>query len=70
MMIFGCSRTPDKSCGELRKVGELNGTREGRWRWRKSGRSNMEQAGYSGWEKAFIYWDVSKAEFKTPYLLM
>jgi hypothetical protein len=28
------------------------------------------QAGYSGWEKAFIYWDVSKAEFKTRYLLM
>jgi hypothetical protein len=26
--------------------------------------------GYNGWEKAFIHWDVSKAEIKTWYLLM
>ena len=63
-------RRSDKSCGELLNVGELSVTRVGRRRWRKPGRSNMEQAGYSGWEKAFIYWDVSKAQFKTPYLLM
>jgi hypothetical protein len=26
--------------------------------------------GCSGWEKAFIHWDVSKTEIKTWYLLM
>jgi hypothetical protein len=28
------------------------------------------EKGNSGWEKAFMHWDVSKTEIKTWYLLM